>query len=167
MENNLQDIFVPYKESSELKELGFDEPCFAYYDEEAGETEPYEYANCSRNVTGDKACYNNDFLSVSNSQLDKYGAFCAKDEDGEESYERWTAPTWGQAFKFFRDKHKLYSNIIGDGFNGELKGFYYSITEDGWINYYESIDDGKWYDTYEEARLECLKQLIKIVKDEK
>ena len=77
------------------------------------------------------------------------------------------APTWEQAFKFFRDKYKFYSNILGDGFNSELKGFYYSITEDGWINYYESIDDGKWYDTYEEARLECLKQLIKIVKDGK
>jgi hypothetical protein len=95
-----KDLFVPYQESMELKQLGFDEPCFAYYDEEAGETEPYEYANCCRNVTGDKSCYNYDFLSVTNSQLDKYGAFGAKDEEGNESYERWTAPIYDQAFKF-------------------------------------------------------------------
>ena len=31
MENNLQDIFVPYDESLELKNLGFDEPCFGFY----------------------------------------------------------------------------------------------------------------------------------------
>jgi len=27
-----------------------------------------------------------------NEQLDKYGAFGAKDEEGEESFSRWTAP---------------------------------------------------------------------------
>lgn len=92
--------FVPYEQALALKELGFDEPCFAYYDEEDNTGQIYEYANCSGNVTGDKACYNDNFLSVTNSQLDKYGAFCSKDEEGEESYERWTAPTFSQAVNF-------------------------------------------------------------------
>ncbi len=29
--NNLEELFVPYEESLALKELGFDEPCFAYF----------------------------------------------------------------------------------------------------------------------------------------
>lgn len=27
----MNELFVPYEESLELKELSFDEPCFAYY----------------------------------------------------------------------------------------------------------------------------------------
>ena len=76
-----------------------------------------------------------------------------------------TALTYSQAFRWLREKHNFVGTILGDGFNGELKGYYYSITEQGWINYYESIDDGKWYDTYEEAELACLKKLIEIVKN--
>jgi hypothetical protein len=75
------------------------------------------------------------------------------------------APTFSQAFRFFREKYHFVGTILGDGFNGELKGYYYSITEEGWINYYESIDDGKWYDTYEEAEDACLNKLIEIVKN--
>lgn len=30
--NNLEKEFVPYQESIELKELGFNEPCFSYYE---------------------------------------------------------------------------------------------------------------------------------------
>jgi hypothetical protein len=78
---------------------------------------------------------------------------------------RYAAPTYGQAFRFFREKYHFVGTILGDGFNGELKGYYYSITEEGWINYYESIDDGKWYDTYEEAEQACLDKLIEIVKN--
>ena len=66
--------------------------------------------------------------------------------------------------RWFREKYSFVGTILGDGFNGELKGYYYSITEEGWINYFESIDDGKWYDTYEEAELACITKLIKIIK---
>lgn len=77
----------------------------------------------------------------------------------------WTinAPTFSQAFRWFREKYNFIGTLLGDGFNGELKGYYYSITEEGWINYYESIDNGKWYDTYEEAELACLDKLLEIV----
>jgi len=30
--------FIPYEEASELKELGFDEPCFAFYDAYNGDS---------------------------------------------------------------------------------------------------------------------------------
>ena len=137
--------FIPPNEALELKQLSFDEPCFGYYDEEDIEQQVYEYANCSDNVTGGKACYHEGFLSVTNSQLDEYGAFGAKDDDGLECYERWTAPTFSQAFRFFREKYDLFISIM-----------HY---ENGY-----SINDLRRFDTHEEAELACLKKLIELVK---
>ena len=118
--------FIPYEQALQLKELGFDEPCFGLY------------APPSKTVF-----------------LHHYGLLRAK--------EQVLAPLYQQAFRWFREKYNFVGTILGDGFNGELKGYYYSITEQGWINYYESIDDGKWYDTYEETELACLIKLIEIV----
>ena len=114
--------FTLYPEALELKQLGFDEPCFGVY-----------------------------------ATKDGYVRKSAYDEIGD-------APTYSQAFRWFREKYDFVGTVLGDGFNGKLKGYYYSITEEGWINYYESIDDMKWYDTYEEAELACLNKLIEIVK---
>jgi hypothetical protein len=68
-----------------------------------------------------------------------------------------SAPLYQQAFRWFREK-KIHS-IVQE----------YDIN-----NYMFSIDDGinrdievTGYDSYEKAELECLKQLIKIVKDGK
>ena len=132
---NLEQEFIPYQEALELKELGFDKPCFCYYDEEDNAGRIYEYANCNRNVTGGRARYNDNFLSVTNSQLDRYGAFSAKDEGGENSFSRWTAPTFSQAFRWFREKYNLDGAIVGQ----------------------------QWRRN-EEAELACLRKLIEIVK---
>ena len=123
-----------------------------YYDEEDNTGQIYEYANCSGNVTGDKSCYNDNFLSVTNSQLDKYGGFCSKDEEGEESYERWTAPTFSQAFRFFREK---YLDILVKDY-GLIPHF--TIIQNMFLD-----SDKIW--TYEEAELACLIKLIEIVKN--
>ena len=148
--------FVPYEQALELKEFGFDEPCFGYYDEEDQEKQVYEYANCSRNITGDRACYNDDFLSVTNTQLDKHGAFSSKDDEDTESYSRWTAPLYQQAFRWFREKYGLYSYIEmfqdGDG----IKSYEFVI--------YNNKAEG-YYIFYEEAELACLCKLIEIVKN--
>ena len=147
--------FIPYNEALELKQLGFDEPCFGYYDEEDIEQQVYEYANCSDNVTGGIACYHEDFLSVTNSQLDEYGAFSAKDDDGLECYERWTAPTFSQAFRWFKQNHKLKFHIREDIWNEWC--YVHILMQDE----YENVGA---YSTYEEAELACLKKLIELVK---
>jgi hypothetical protein len=153
----LEKEFVPYTESLELKQLDFDEPCFAYYDEEAGETEPYEYANCNHNVTGNKACYNDDFLSVTNSQLDENGAFCEKDEEGTESFSRWTAPTYSQAFRWFRGKYGLHYYITTHD-ETDYEWYVYDKDQNDW-------EDDTTQATYEDAELACLRKLIEIVKN--
>ena len=67
------------------------------------------------------------------------------------------APLWQQAFDWFREKYNLhyiiYKNINIDGYD------FCEITTDSIIN--------KNTYSYEEARLECLKKLIKIVELEK
>ena len=71
-----------------------------------------------------------------------------------------SAPTFAQAFRFFRDKYELYYTIEGS----KKYGFAFFI-------YYENDDNGelksKEYFTYEEAELACLEKLIEIVENNK
>mgnify|MGYP003582866589 CR=1 FL=1 len=66
-----------------------------------------------------------------------------------------TAPLWQQAFDWFREKYNLhyiiYKNINIDGYD------FCRVTTDG-------ITNKNTY-SYEEARLECLKKLIEICKN--
>jgi hypothetical protein len=80
---------------------------------------------------------------LSNSNLDKY---CS-------------APLYQQAFRWFREKHDMCSFI--QRFEGRV--YDYEITSD----IFKEITDFKdgYFDTYEEAELECLKKLIEIVKE--
>ena len=68
------------------------------------------------------------------------------------------APTFSQAFRWFREKYKLYSCIERvEYINSDEKGFQWSIFE-------KCSNVGEELKTYEEAELECLKKLIEIVK---
>ena len=70
------------------------------------------------------------------------------------------APTFSQAFRFFRDKHNI---------NAQIAFCEYSVSsENSWKFTFDNptnvlIWNGK-FNTYEEAELECLKVLIEIVK---
>ena len=112
----MKNEFIPYKQSVELKELGFDEPCFAYRD------------------GGDEV-------------MIKYIPHCVI-----------SAPTFSQAFRWFRDKHGLVG-IIKFGTND----FTYNVyNEDGMgLLTKESLN---FNGNYEEAELECLKKIIEIAK---
>jgi hypothetical protein len=132
--------FVPYEQALALKELGFNEECLSTYTWDGFKYDVLTHISENQAVIKSRLNINNDKYTCS-------------------------APLYQQAFRWFREKYNFIGTILGDGFNGELKGYYYSVTEQGWINYYESIDDEKWYDTYEKAELECLKKLIEIVKN--
>jgi hypothetical protein len=109
---------APYQESLEMKELGFDEPCFGYY------WEKLFYLKTTH-------CHP---TTMPNSP------------------ESCSAPTFSQAFRFFREKYNLHHFIQFDGKE------YLTYT----YNYY--ITTKYKFQTYEEAELACLKKLIKIVK---
>lgn len=79
-----------------------------------------------------------------------------------------SAPLWQQAFDWFRDKGfvvqlDLPDYVTVEGFDDLV--YYFKISDyDGWRgglrNTYKSVS----YDTLEEERLECLKELIQILK---
>ena len=114
--------FTQYQEALDLKKLGFDEYCFAWYDSE--DQEILNYDN-TRNSCG--------WLN---------GNDC-------------TAPTYSQAFRWFRQEYALESYIRANLCVDVPKTYQFNIDD--------NIDD-VWYDTYEEAELACLKKLIEIVK---
>ncbi len=70
------------------------------------------------------------------------------------------APTFSQAFRWFREKHNLHSTIIITS----MQNYGYLI-EEPQVPYH--IDQLISYKTYEEAELECLKKLIEIIQSQK
>lgn len=122
--------FLNYEQSLELKELGFDEPCFGYY-------EPNKNLNyIERHILKDFP-----YLAKNSEWQD----LCA-------------APTFSQAFRFFREKYKLIALIdIG------VHEFSYKIFKNE-----RSITHLKDYldynGTYEETEVACLNKLIELVK---
>jgi hypothetical protein len=88
-----------------------------------------------------------------NSDLDKY------EINKTEQY--WiSAPTFSQAFRWFRERYLLHHEIAcGDNV------FWFRYGKNGHVAVL-SIDtnNDSYWSTYEEAELECLKKLIQIVK---
>ena len=122
MSNNKQQTavdFVPYELALELKQLGFDEPCFGVYFNPTQEL------------------------------------FIGKKVNQYTEDVRTSAPTYSQAFRWFRDNGKvaeIFSQLLPS--NKYKWGFK--------IQGVEGVTDG--FFTYEEAELACLKKLIELVK---
>jgi hypothetical protein len=129
--------FVPYEEALALKELGFDEPCLGYYKD----------GRMSGVSKWDRKDW--EFHVLTNKEITNLTS------------EIILAPTYSQAFRWFRENHDLIHRINRDG---------------GWwicaiLDLYDEDDQGvieNFIDcnpkTYEEAELECLKKLIEKIK---
>jgi len=132
--------FVPPQPSLDIKELGFKEPCLAYYSIDiVGETIPrFRYNNrISEAFSIDEGVW-------FNHNLDKDYI--------------WSAPTFSQAFRFFREKYKLNSLII----DSKSYDWYFDISD---MQIDDVVSEMLYFKTYEEAELECLVKLIEIVKN--
>jgi hypothetical protein len=147
IEKNSMKDFVPYEPALELKQLGFDEPCFGYYVdgelrginlgmEELGGVEPY-YQRLG-------------FHTLSNHDIDNPNKIVA------------TAPTFSQAFKYFRESYNLHSCIAPVYEDETMQVVLYWF----WIQGYDNFDNEDMnFKSYEEAELACLIKLIEIVKN--
>jgi hypothetical protein len=115
----MKNEFIPYEQALELKELGFDEPCFGYRAEGAD-------------------------------VMIKHIPHCVI-----------SAPTFSQAFRWFREKYNTTHEILRKEDNNH-KEFIAWVYIEG-----ERIDVvSYWFSTsYEEAELACLKKLIEIAKN--
>jgi hypothetical protein len=126
--------FVPYELAWELKQLGFDEPCFGYYDP----NKKFEYLNW---------------------ETFKDFPYLAKNSEWQDLY---GAPTYSQAFRWFREKHNIDAWVqpfVSEKQNGKPflpdESYAYYIFEDGVY-----VADGVNFLDSEEAEMTCLKKLI-------
>jgi hypothetical protein len=130
--------FIPYELALELKQLGFNEPCFGYYYTLNGKD--WKFAEKSEYYRLD------DEINIG-------GKFSL------------LAPLYQQAFRWFREKYSTHVEIHEntdweeDNESWSFVIFKYKLGDnDGMIS--STVD----YNTYEEAELECLNRLIEIVK---
>jgi hypothetical protein len=132
----MKNEFIPYQQALELKELGFDEPCFGkIYADGGSEQLSYPYKNSD--------------------QIGKVTS-CS-------------APLYQQVFRWFREKYNLRGFI---GFRPNVKQFDYhvydmSLSGKEYVKQrtYEEFQKDPKFGTHEEAELECVKELISIVKN--
>lgn len=130
--------FTQYTEAFELKQLGFDEPCFAFYQVEYHENSPIM-------VDDDKQYLISGFRTCRNSEIPNHYI---------------SAPTYSEAFRWFRKKHNYH--VIIDFNQSKNNKWYYGIIQ---IDHNISVSPDVEFETYEEAELAALKELIKTIKD--
>lgn len=135
---HMEKEFIPYQEALELKALGFDEPCFGFY---TGRKSLRRYTNFDGEL--------NEFQTLKNSKITMGDEWC-------------TAPTFSQAFRWFREKYVLFHSIVYlDDNSGEGEFSFEILNKKG-----NQQQNGEYfeYNSYEEAELACLRKLIEIVK---
>jgi hypothetical protein len=132
-----QTEFIPYEQAFDLGILGFDEPCLSRY------------------------CIFTEFEKPTHKLV-----LQKLDCSIHESLWLTKAPLYQQAFRWFREKYKLSSDISIE--------VYRRRTEIPWMFSITYLEEDAMYEhskntfsTYEEAELECLKKLIEIVKEKK
>ena len=145
MSNNKQSSvdkeFVPYEEALALKELGFDEPCFAFFQVEYTELLPTMVDDDEEyRLTGYRTC--------SNLEMPKNYTL---------------APTFSQALRWFRERKLLGLVCPIDDWNS----WSYSVQGEDCMSPFFQMVYCEEYKTYGEAELACLKKLIEIVKEGK
>jgi hypothetical protein len=129
--------FVPYEQALALKELGFNEPCFGYYD--GNHNLQFMYNGFPEKFTEKR-------MGVSDSK-----------------WVGWiSAPLYQQAFRWFRDEYDLVCIMT---FDDDVKGKWFGNLY-GHYKTHGKYDFGytELFKTHEEAELECLKRLIQTVK---
>jgi hypothetical protein len=127
--------FIPYEQALALKELGFDEPCFARYYKAEPHNIQFVLPNYSKDFNEKQFLHNKEVVLY------------------------YSAPLYQQAFRWFREKYGLEPHTKKDWSDGVCWG-YESI-----IECVDGIIDCGTFKTYKEAELECLKKLIEIVKE--
>ena len=113
--------FVLFELAVKLKQIGFDEPCLDFYDD--NQELFYNHENKEKIHIGDSV----------------------------------KAPTFSQAFRWFREKYDLYHNIDKHGY------WFFEIKKDEGYGDLTVVDCCFDFESYEEAELACLDKLIEIV----
>jgi hypothetical protein len=120
---------------------------------------PYEQALALKELGFDEPCFGLWNLNNGKHEVDIIGV-CKYSK--EFKYREALAPTFSQAFRWFRQKHNILATVYSNA-SGCLYEWSDNVggTHRGWSDYEGPNDSGVW-DTYEEAELACLKKLIEL-----
>ena len=136
--------YITYGQALALKELGFDEPCFAYY---------------SINNIENKLFYDIDLDDGELTALNQNQFY----HNNLSEVGRISSPLKQQVFRWFREKHKIHGNYgTTSDYREEVNGYCISNFIDGNRN---SLHINWEVGTYEEAESACIDKLIEIVKN--
>lgn len=147
--------FITYTQSLALKELGFDEPCFAYYS--------------INNIEESKLFFDIDPDDGELTSLNQNQFY----HNNLSEVGRISAPLKQQAFEWFIDKHGLHIHMCPefykDGINYCWQILWY-LPKDKWTD--SNVHGGTMfygdnheYPTKEEAENACIDKMIEIVKN--
>ena len=147
----MEDQFISYELALKLKELGFKEECFGFYE--------------TLKKVGDGYCFNNyamwGGISQNISESDDCNLYITTNELYGYYDNILRAPLYQQVFDWFREKGydttilRTPPEMVG---KGVIKTYSYFIWKED--NNPRGVQEYK--NTYEEARLACLKKLIEI-----
>ena len=137
--------YVKYEQAIALKELGLDEPCLAVYN-----NPEFMWA---RHLKGWE---DHELDNVTNS-IYAEGGFV-------------TAPTFSQAFRWFREKYDISSYVDYYENSEKDKIWYFIIKDKDSESQFDGSDkteycDVPYFKTYEELESACLDKLIEICKN--
>jgi len=169
--------FIPYEEALALKELGFDEECLKSYHivekirgQEYIELKEVIYDNIielgvwyhvvvTYDGSSDISGVNTYVNGISQVQATLGNNLSATVLNLADLNIICHAPLYQQAFRWFRQKHGLFSEINLTTKQEDVEEFQFFI-----LNLNEPLFESDDYKKYEEAELACLKKLINIVK---
>jgi hypothetical protein len=145
--------FIPFKEAKDLKKLGFNMQTFGVFENnKLGKVKVILHISYTDNPI------------IPEEHKDRSDMF--KVDNRNSTNPQWliSAPTYQQAFKWFRVEYGLIGDPIplATSYPGPCDSFGWGICSskntDDWEN-----EDGS-FSTYEEAELDCIRKLIEIVK---
>jgi hypothetical protein len=132
----MENEFIPYEQALSLKELGFDESCFGYYNSEGLQPSDGFWWN----------------------RENKNSLFVEPEKTNDPKI---SAPTFSQVFRFFRDNFNLEPQVKSWKEKGGII-WHYSIQKIGEPSIFRSSDCA--VDSHDEAQLICLQKLIELCK---
>ena len=133
---------------------------------------PYEPSLALKELGFNEPC----FGYYKENQYELHKEFHCYNSDYVEHLEVYiAAPTFSQAFRWFRDKYKLHHSIDYEcsqhdhtwGYNWSIYNYNQVVkTDEEYITSHPDAPAGEWvYDSDGEAELACLRKLIEIVKN--
>lgn len=144
---HIKEKFLPLKQSKTMSDMGFDEECLAYHENQDGTLVVY-YSN----------------LPLSEGQEKRPNLY--KSEIRNSSLPQWAtaAPTVSDALDWFFDRFRLYGDVFMDddltfGFLVYRPAFVHNA--EGRLDY--NIKRG--FSTRHDARMACLDEMVSIVKE--